>query len=141
MLEPVNPLTMLDAQFLGGPDGVLQLLGGPGVHFGRVPVAPNVGRQDGLVPGVDVVQHGLADQVAADGEHLQVVLLQDRPLLGAVVVLVEGLIDFEVIAPAGQLQSIVAETAAFAGQLGQGQVGPLAGEHRNRSRHVRLLLE
>ena len=64
MLEPVKPLTTLDAQLLRGPGRVLQLVGRPLVDAGRVAVAPDVRRQDGLVPLVDVVQHGLADQVA-----------------------------------------------------------------------------
>ena len=94
-----------DAQLLRGPGGVDHVLGGPGVDLGRVAVAPNVRRQDRLVPRVDVVQHRLADQVVADGEHLQVVLFQQFAFLGAVVVLVEGLIDLEVVAPAGQFRA------------------------------------
>ena len=76
MLEPVKPLTTLDAQLLGGPGRVLQLLGRPRVDAGRLAVAPDVRRQDRLVPLVDDVQHGLADQVVADREHLQVVLVE-----------------------------------------------------------------
>ena len=60
MLEPVKPLTTSMPSLLGGPGGVLHLLGRPGVDARRVAVAPDVRRQDRLVPGVDVVQHRLA---------------------------------------------------------------------------------
>ena len=129
------------AQLLGGPGGVLQLLGGSGIDFLRIAVAPDVWWQDGLVTGVNVVQHRLADQMPTDGEHLQIVLFQQFTLLRTVVVLVERLVDLEVIAPAGQLESIVAEAANLPGQLGHGQVGPLAGKQCYGSRHVNLLLK
>ena len=37
-------------QLLGRPGGVFQFFGGPGAHAGRVAVAPDVRRQDRLVP-------------------------------------------------------------------------------------------
>ena len=72
----------------------------------------------------------------ADGEHLEVVLVEQLAPLGAVAVLLEGLIDLEMIAPAGQFEAVVAEAAEFSRQFGQRQVGPLAREHRDRSCHV-----
>ncbi len=70
MLEPVKPLTTLHAQPLRRPGGVFHRLGRPGIHAGRIAVAPHVRRQDRLVTGVDVVQDRLPDQVIADREHL-----------------------------------------------------------------------
>ena len=125
-----------DAQLLRGLRGVDHVLRRPGIDLRRLAVAPYVRRQNRLVTLVDVVQHRLADQVVADGEHLEVVLFQQFAFLGAVVVLVEGLIDLEVIAPAGQFQPVVSEAAAFSSQFGQGQVGPLARKYRDRSSHV-----
>jgi len=89
---------------------------------------------------VDPVQHGLADQVAADGEHLHVVLFQQLALGSAVLVVGHGLVDLEVIAPAGQLEAVESEAAALGGQSVQTQIGPLARKHGHRSRHRRLLL-
>ena len=140
MLEPVKPLTTPTPSFCAARAVSFSSSAARALTSGRVAVAPDVRRQDHLVPGVDVVQHRLADQVAADGEHLEVVLFQQFAFLAAVVVLVEGLIDLEMVAPAGQFQPIVSEAAAFASQFGQGQVRPLAGEHRDRSSHVGKLL-
>ena len=64
------------AQLLRRAGRVLHLLDGPGVDAGRIAVAPDVRRQNRLVPLVDRVQHGLADQVIADREDLQVVALR-----------------------------------------------------------------
>ena len=139
MLEPVKPLTTPTPSFCAARAVFFISSAARCVDAGRIAVAPDVRRQDGLVPLVDVVQHRLADQVVADGEHLQVVLFQQLALLGAVVVLGQGLVDLEVVAPAGQLQAVVAEFVAFPGQFGHGQVGPLAGEQRYRSSHVSLL--
>ena len=75
----------------------------------------------------------------ADGPDLHVVLLQHLPLVGTVVVLVQGLVHLEVVAPAGQLQAVEAVLAEPAGQLLHRQVGPLAGEHGNRSCHFIVL--
>ncbi len=128
------------AEFLRRPGRVLQFLDRPLVDAGRIAVAPHGRRQDRLVPLVDQVQHGLAHQVVADGEDLHVVLFQHFPLVGTIVVVGQGLVDLEVVAPAGQLQPVVAELAELLGQGFQGQVGPLAGEHGDRSSHRVLLL-
>ena len=140
MLDPVNPLTTPTPSFCAAFGEVDHVFGGPDVDLRRVAVAPNIRRQDHLVPRVDVVQHRLADQMVADGEHLEVVLFQKLAFLGAVVVLVEGFIDLEVVAPAGQFKPVVSEAAALASQFGQGQVCPLAREHRDRSSHFAKLL-
>jgi len=45
----------------GGAGGILHLPRGALAHSFRIAVAPDVGRQDGLVPLVDPVAHRLAD--------------------------------------------------------------------------------
>ena len=124
-----------DAQLLGGPGGVLHFLGGAAADAVRLAVAPDVRRQDRLVPGVDVVQHALADQVIRDGKHLQVVLFEQVAFAAAVRVVGEGLVDLEVVAPAGQLEPVVAELAGFFAQRFEGQIGPLTGEQRDGASH------
>ena len=77
MDEPVKPLTTLDAQLLRGAGRLLHLLGRARVHARRIAVAPDVRRQDRLVPLVDVVQTAWPDQVVADRPGLQAVLRQN----------------------------------------------------------------
>ena len=52
----------------------------------------------------------------------------------------EGLVDLEVVAPAGEFEAVVAEVAGEAADLLQRQVGPLAGEEREVTGHARSLL-
>ena len=115
----------LDAELLRRPGGVLQFLGRPGVHAGRLAVAPDVVGQDRLVPLVDDVQHRLADQVGADRMALQVVLFEQFAFLGAVVGVFERLVDFEMIAPAGQFEAVVAEILALCGPSRPGADRPI----------------
>ena len=87
------------------------------------------------MPGVDRVEHGLADAMGAQGEHLEVVFVQQGAAFRAVVVLLQRSLDLEMIAPAGQFEAVVAEAAELTGQFGQRQIAPLAGENCYRSRH------
>ena len=116
------------AQPLRGAGRVLQFLGCPGVHAGRIAVAPDVRRQDGFMSCVDRVEHGLAHQVRADRVDFQVVAFEQIAAAGAVAVVGQRLVDFEVIAPAGQLQPLIAKLAGLARDVLQRQIGPLAGE-------------
>jgi hypothetical protein len=45
----------------------------------------------------------------------------------------KGLVDLEVVAPAGELEAVEAPATCLLGQLFQRQVGPLAGEQRDDS--------
>ena len=54
-------------------------------------------------------------------------------------VVLTGPDDVEVVAPAGDLQAVVAPFAREAGDFLEGQVCPLAGEKRDRSRHRGVL--
>jgi hypothetical protein len=83
-----------------------------------------------------VVADRLADQVVGDREDLQVVFGQGLPLAVDVAVLVERLVDVEVVAPAGDLEPVVAPLGGQPAHLFERQVGPLAGEERDGSRHV-----
>ena len=121
MLEPVKPLTTPTPSFCAARAVFLHFFGGPGVDAGRIAVAPDVRRQDGLVPRVDLVQHGLADQVGADGVQLQVVALQQVASAGAIAVVGQRLVDLEMVAPAGQLEAVVAELAGFAARSSSGR--------------------
>ena len=91
------------------------------------------------MPLVDHVEHRLADQVIADREDLQVVAVQQIALRGAVPVVVQGLVDLEVIAPASQLDAVVAKLAGLARHVLERQIGPLASEQGDGTCHAVLL--
>ena len=75
MLEPVKPLTTSTPNAPGGASPVrASSLGGPLAHALGIAVAPDVRRQDRLVPLVDVVAHRLADEVVGDREAVEAVL-------------------------------------------------------------------
>jgi hypothetical protein len=115
--------------------GELHLLGCAGSHSLRVAVSPHVGLQDGLVPLVDAVAHRLSHQVIADRPHVESVGLEQLPPGHAVVGVLGGPADVEVVPPAGQLQPVVPPGRRLLGEEGEGQVRPLTGEERHDSRH------
>ena len=127
-----------DAQLLRRPGGVFHFFDCPRVDALRLAVAPDVRRQNRLVPAVDPVEHGLADRMGADGVHLQLVALQQIAAAGAIAVFGQRPVDVEMIAPAGQFQAVVAKVGRLAGQVFQRQIGPLAGKQRDRASHAKL---
>src|SRR4029079_7524948 len=88
-----------------------------------------------LVPVVYRFADGLADEVGTDRVALQFVRVQQVAFAPAVAVV--GLLDLEMIAPARQLDPVIAELLGFASHLLQRQIGPLTREERNRTWHVR----
>ena len=136
IFDPVNPDTVVTPNFAAARAVSLHALGGALPHALRVAVAPDLGRQDALVAGVDrEVAHALPDQVVADHVALQAVAVEQLALGGHVAVVGERLVDLEVIAPAGQLQAVEPPGGRLGGQLLQRQVGPLAGEQGYLSCH------
>ena len=94
--------------------------------------------QDAAVPLVDrVVADGLALEVVGDRVDLEVVLLEQVELALDVAVVVPAP-GVEVVAPAGDLEAVVAPPGGELGHLLERQVGPLAGEQGDRSGHERL---
>ena len=101
-----------------------------------VAVAPDPVGQDPAVALVDgVVADRLPLEVVADGEDLEVVLLQRLPLRRDVRVVLDRSPRVEVVAPASDLESVVAPARGEATHLLERQVGPLAGEQGDRSGH------
>ena len=60
-----------DAKFSAGPGGVLHRLGCAAADAGRVAIAPDDRRQDGLVPGVERVSTPPGDAIVRQGRHFQ----------------------------------------------------------------------
>ena len=139
----------IQARELGLPlddDGRPLSVGG-GMTFGGGPLAnplglavtPDPGGQDALVPGVDrVVADRLADQVVGDRPDLQVVLGQRLALARHVRVVGQRLVHLEVVAPAGDLQPVVAPFRREPAHLLERQVSPLAGKQSDRACHGNL---
>ena len=124
------------AELGGGPGRVGHPLGGPLPDPLGIAVAPDVGGQDVLVPLVDrVVADGLPDEVVGDRPHPQAVPLEDLAASRHVVVLGQGAVHLEVVAPAGDLEPVVPPGGGQPAYLLEGQVGPLSGEEGDRSSH------
>ena len=70
-------------------------------------------------------------------QTLQPVALEQLAPLAAVGVVGERGVDVEVVAPAGELEAVEAPVAGLGGELGERQVGPLAGEQGDGSWHTR----
>ena len=64
--------------------GLGQFLGGPFADFFRIPVTPNVRRQDCLVPFVYEITNGLSDQVTRNGKAGKSVIGKNLPSFLAV---------------------------------------------------------
>jgi hypothetical protein len=123
------------AELLRGPRRLLHLFDRPLVDAVGLAVAPDMGGQDRLVALVDPIADGLADEVARDRVDGEVIPLERIALRGAVAALLERPSDVEVVAPAGQLETLVAELLRLAGEILERQVGPLAGEQRDGTGH------
>jgi hypothetical protein len=72
-------------------------------------------------------------------QHSRPVLLEQLALLAEVVGLSQCPVDLEVVAPAGELQPVESEGRGLAGQVLERQIGPLAREERDWSRHAAIL--
>jgi hypothetical protein len=125
----------LDAEAGGGAGGVLHPFRGACADAVRVAVAPDLRRHDRLVTYVDRIADGLPDEVVGDRPAAEAVRLEQRAPLGAVAVLLQCPDDVEVVAPGGQLEAVEAPFAALGRELGDRQVGPLAGEEGDGACH------
>ena len=112
--EPVKPFTWVTPSRAAARARVLHPLGGALPDALGIAVAPDLGREDRLVPCVDRVADGLADEVGADREAVQVVALEHLLDRAHVAVLRERPVDLEVVAPAGELEPVEAPLAGLA---------------------------
>ncbi|MCW2583690.1 MAG: hypothetical protein JWQ53_2480 [Klenkia sp.] len=139
---PGEPHDGVHAQRPGGVRGRLHLLGRAAADALGVAVPPHPRVDHVAVPLVDrVVADRLAVEVVADREHRQPVLLEQVLPPAQVGLVLGGPDDVEVVAPAGDLQAVVAPARGQPADLGEGQVGPLAGEQGDGAGHQELLGE
>lgn len=94
-------------------------------HAFRLAVAPDIARQDGLVPPVDQIAIRVAHQMTGNGMAGKTVLPQQSPLFRDVVFFRQSAINFKVIAPAGELNAIVPHFFDEWEQLGGGTSRPI----------------
>src|SRR5688500_12965227 len=120
-----EPVDHADPESLGGPGRVLEFFGRPLVDAVRLAVPPHVLRQDRLVSLVDEYAYPLAYEMRRNSVALKAALAQQLPLPPAIAVISQGLVHFEMIPPAGQLDAVVAEFLGLAGHRFQRQIGPL----------------
>src|SRR5690348_18426883 len=100
-----------DAEPGGRARGVLHLLGRSLLDPFGPAVAPHARRDDGPMPLVDAVADRLPDEVISNREHLQAMASEQIAPAGTVAIVGEGALDVEVVAPARQLEAVVAPLA------------------------------
>ena len=88
---------------------------------------------------VDPVADRLADQVSAERPDAETVPLEQLAPSAHVAAVGDRLVDFEVVAPAGELETVESPPRAARGEVIDRQVGPLAGEERDGACHAVLL--
>src|SRR6266478_2400742 len=106
-------------------------------HAFGIAVTPHVGGQDAFVPAIDRVANSLADQVIRDRPAVEAVALEDLPTSLDITWVRQGLVDLEVVTPAGELQPVESPGGRLARQRVESQIGPLAGEQSHRTSHPR----
>src|SRR5437588_10110316 len=89
-----------DPELLSGTGCVFHLLRRTAVNAGRIAIAPDVLGHNRLVPLVDWIEDGLANEVIADREDLQIVALEQIAFGRAISVVGQRLVHFKMIAPA-----------------------------------------
>ncbi len=114
-------MTTLDAEIFRGVRGLDHFLRGALLDFLRLAVAPDMRGQNRLVPLIDGIADGLADEVARDGPGLQAVLGKKRVAVVAIFFVLR-LGDVEMIAPAGEFKAVVAERSwLFVARVSRGR--------------------
>src|SRR6185436_17880803 len=97
--------------------------------------APDVFRQPRLMEPGDGIADGLTDALVVDDGNDEIVPGEEVELFLTVVVLAEGALHLAVIAPAGQLQPLIARLAGLDDQLLQRQVRPRTAAQDDGSGH------
>jgi hypothetical protein len=98
----------VDTETRGGPRRLLHLLGGAAADALRLSIPPDALRHGRPVPLVYRVADRLADEVVTYCVVFEIVALKYLALALYVTVVFEGIVHVEVVAPAGELQAIVA---------------------------------
>src|SRR5207245_11564763 len=100
-------------------------------------LCPAISREDRLVVAGDRIANGLPHEVAGDGPAVESVPLEDLPASLHIVGIGQGLVDLEVITPAGELEPVETPRGRLLRERVESQIGPLAGEQSHRTSHPR----
>ena len=136
---PGEPVHLLDAERGRGARRVRHPLGRALPDALGVAVAVDLRGEDAAVPVVDRVADGLADEVRAERPDAEAVLLQQAADGLRVAGIGDRPVDLEVVAPAGELEAVVAPARDLRRELRDRQIGPLAGEERDGTSQADLL--
>ena len=123
------------AEFRGRTSSVLDLLRGSFAHAFGVSMPPDMLRQNLMMAFIDPIADRLAHEVGRDRPALEPVFGQQVMSTLTVPVLLDRAGHLEVISPAGQFQTVVAQPGGDRGHFGESEIGPLAGEERDWSMH------
>ncbi len=88
---------------------------------------------------VDRVAHRLPHEVRAERPHTEAVPVELRPDGLRISRVCDRPVDLEMVAPARELESVVAPCRDLRRELRERQIRPLAGEERDRTSHPNLL--
>ena len=99
----------VDSQASGRPGGHLHFFDRSGSDPCRIAVPPHTGRENRLVALFNAVAHRLPHQMIGDGVAFQTVALENFVAGSAIALLLDRPDDVEVVAPAGELHTVVPE--------------------------------
>jgi hypothetical protein len=98
-------------------------------------ISPDVGGQDTFVAFVDVITDPLTSKVVGDSIAIEPVRVEKFPLFHDIRVVGKGGNNIKVIAPTGEFYAIVAHGFDLGKEIGERNIGPLAGEKCDGSGH------
>ena len=84
---------------------------------------------------IDEIADGLTNQMVGNSERRETGISQNAPAFLAVVCRFGSLVDVEMVAPTGELQSVEAHLFGERRKFRERKIGPLAGEESYRSGH------
>ena len=124
-----------DAELRRGARRVLHPLGGARAHALRLAVAVDVGRQDRAVALVDAVADRLADEMRADRPHAETVRFEQLAAAARVAASASAWSTSKWSPQQASSSPSKPQRRAARGQVLERQIGPLAGEQRDGTRH------
>src|SRR5258708_1057714 len=117
----------LDGKFRGRSCRVHEFLTGALADAFWIAIAPDAWRENALVPLVNNgITNRLPNQVIADCITLQAVFVPNVPTEFYIFIVGKHPVDFQVIAPAGQFEAVIAPRSGFLRNFVKGEVGPLS---------------
>jgi hypothetical protein len=118
-----------------GACGQLKLFGSAASDTLGITISPNRWGKNRLMTLINEIADCLTDQMVGNSERRETSISQDAPAFLAVICGFGGLVDVEMVAPTGKLQSVEAHFFGERRKFCERKIGPLAGEESYRSGH------